>query len=243
MYRVFEALDQLVTIVEEARGVPMTASCVVPRGELLDLMDDVRDALPSEVDDAQDVLDHRDQMINEARGQAERTLADAEAEAVRQVNEARDHAEATVNGAQIEANRRVQEATDAAADIMARANADADRTIQSGQDQHDTLIARSRSEADRLVAAGHLAHDRSIADGRAEQARLVSQTEVVQSAYAESARILDAAHADSDRMRAECDSYVDTKLASLEDALTKALRTVGRGRTALRAGAPADYRD
>ncbi|MGH3432362.1 MAG: DivIVA domain-containing protein, partial [Thermocrispum sp.] len=29
MYRVFEALDELVTIVEEARGVPMTSSCVV----------------------------------------------------------------------------------------------------------------------------------------------------------------------------------------------------------------------
>ena len=30
MYRVFEALDELVTSVEEARGLPMTASCVVP---------------------------------------------------------------------------------------------------------------------------------------------------------------------------------------------------------------------
>ncbi len=74
VYRVFEALDELVTIVEEARGVPMTASCVVPRGDLLDLLDDVRDALPGEVDDAQDVLDHRDQMLNEARASADKTL-------------------------------------------------------------------------------------------------------------------------------------------------------------------------
>ena len=66
MYRVFEALDELVTIVEEARGLPMTASCVVPRGDVLELLDDVRDALPGEVDDAQDVLDHRDQMIGDA---------------------------------------------------------------------------------------------------------------------------------------------------------------------------------
>ena len=44
MYRVFEALDELVTIVEEARGLPMTASCVVPRGDVLELLDDVRDA-------------------------------------------------------------------------------------------------------------------------------------------------------------------------------------------------------
>ena len=66
MYRVFEALDELVTIVEEARGVPMTSSCVVPRGDVLELLDDVRDALPAEVDDAQDVLDKRDDLIHGA---------------------------------------------------------------------------------------------------------------------------------------------------------------------------------
>ena len=74
MYRVFEALDELVTIVEEARGLPMTASCVVPRGDVLELLDDVRDALPGEVDDAQDVLDHRDQMLADAAESAARWL-------------------------------------------------------------------------------------------------------------------------------------------------------------------------
>ncbi len=44
-------------------------------------------------------------------------------------------------------------------------------------------------------------------------------------------------------MRAECDTYVDHKLADLEETLTKTLRTVGRGRTALRSGATADYRE
>ena len=59
MYRVFEALDELGAIVEEARGVPMTAGCVVPRGDVLELIDDIKDAIPGELDDAQDVLDAR----------------------------------------------------------------------------------------------------------------------------------------------------------------------------------------
>ena len=42
MYRVFEALDELSAIVEEARGVPMTAGCVVPRGDVLELIDDIK---------------------------------------------------------------------------------------------------------------------------------------------------------------------------------------------------------
>ena len=71
VYRVFEALDELVTICEEARGVPMTTSCVVSRGDVLELLDDVREAIPGELDDAQDVLDHRDQLVAEATEEAE----------------------------------------------------------------------------------------------------------------------------------------------------------------------------
>ena len=46
MYRVFEALDELVRTVEQAYGVPMTSNCMVPRNEMLALLDDVRNAIP-----------------------------------------------------------------------------------------------------------------------------------------------------------------------------------------------------
>ena len=104
-------------------------------------------------------------------------------------------------------------------------------------------MSRGHGEAERLIAAGRATYERAVADGRNEQARLVSQSEVVQAAHIESAKILDAAHDEIDRMRADCDSYVDAKLAALEDTLTKTLRTVGRGRTSLRSGSVADYRD
>src|SRR5665213_480499 len=71
VYRVFEALDELGAIVEEARGVPMTAGCVVPRGDVLELIDDIKDAIPGELDDAQDVLDARDSMLSDAKSHAE----------------------------------------------------------------------------------------------------------------------------------------------------------------------------
>ncbi|MGH4004600.1 MAG: DivIVA domain-containing protein, partial [Pseudonocardiaceae bacterium] len=99
MYRVFEALDELVTTVEEARGVPMTSSCVVPRGDVLELLDDVRDAIPAELDDAQDVLDHRDELVDTAQRESQRERA-----------EARTEAEQMVTGAREEATRLVAEA-------------------------------------------------------------------------------------------------------------------------------------
>lgn len=46
MYRVFEALDELIAIVEEARSVPMTAGCVVPRGDVLELLGDLKGRHP-----------------------------------------------------------------------------------------------------------------------------------------------------------------------------------------------------
>lgn len=242
MYRVFEALDQLVTIVEEARGVPMTASCVVPRGDVLDLLDDIRDAVPAEMDDAQDVLDHRDQLVSDARSSSEEAVATAQAEANRIMADAQNESSAMVAMAQAEADRLVSDATAQAEAILARAQADADRTIQSGQDQHDALVDRGRGEAERLIAAGRTSYEQAVAEGEAEQQRLVSTTDVITAARSESAKILDEAADEADRLRDECDKYVDGRLADLEETLTSTLRTVGRGRAALRSGRPADYR-
>ena len=53
----------------------------------------------------------------------------------------------------------------------------------------------------------------------------------------EAHRIVDTAHADSERLRSECDEFVDGKLSEFEGSLTEVLRTVTRDRQALRRGA------
>jgi cell division septum initiation protein DivIVA len=208
VYRVFEALDAVVTVIEEARGVPMTSTCVVPRGDVLDLLDDLREALPRELDDAQDVLDHRDDVLSrgevqrrelaeQARRDAERMLADAREEAERMVAEARHEAEIAV---------------------------------ADGRAEYQDLVDRGRAEAERLVEAGRAGYERSVAEGHAEQARLLSQTELVQSAHIESGRIIDAGEREADRLRGECDTYIETSLAAFEETLTRTLQSVQRGR-------------
>jgi cell division septum initiation protein DivIVA len=228
VYRVFESLDALVTVVEEARGVPMTGNCVVPRGDVLELLDDVREALPGELDDAQDVLDRRDELVDDAAQEAEQTRTSARADADEMLAEARE-----------EATRAVTEAREEAEQLLARARHEAERAVAEGRHHYTELTDRAKAEADRLAAAGRAAHDRYIADGQAEQARLVAQTEVVRAANAEAARLVDAADTEAERLRRECDSYVDAKLAEFEDTLGKALRTVSRGRSQLWRGGPA----
>ena len=51
---------------------------------------------------------------------------------------------------------------------------------------------------------------------------------------AEATRLVDAAHAEADRLRGECDIYVDNKLAQFEEYLNGTLRSVNRGRHQLR---------
>ncbi|MGW5052142.1 DivIVA domain-containing protein [Actinokineospora sp. NPDC004072] len=234
MYKVFEAIDELVTILEEARGVPMTSGCVVPRGDVLELLDEVRDNIPAELDDAQDVLDRKDEIIGGAEHEAEQKLSKASMEAERLVADAR-----------AEAERLVAEATAHAERLVADAHAEADRAVAAGRAEYDSLVARSQAEADRMLQAGRESYERAVEEGRYEQQRLVSQTEVVAAAQAEAQRTVDAAADAAARQRAECDEYVDTKLAEFEDLLTHTLRTVAKGRTHLRgvpAGAvPYDY--
>ena len=62
-----EKLTTAITIVEEARGVPLSASCVVHRGEMLELLEDARAVLPSDLASAEDILAQRDQIIEIGR--------------------------------------------------------------------------------------------------------------------------------------------------------------------------------
>ena len=238
MYRVFETLDELVTILEEARGVPMTSGCVVPRGDVLELLDEVRDAIPQEMDDAQDVLDRRDEIIAKAEHQAEQSLNKADAEAEQLITET-----------QAEAARVLAEAKERADRMIAEADAEAQRTVAAGRAEYEDLVGRSQAEAERMLEAGRQAYEQACDDGLAEQSRLVSQTEVVQAAHAESARQLDEAQAEIEQIRGECDAYVDDKLGEFEELLTHTLRTVNKGRSRLRPPAVAangrqyDYRE
>ena len=82
-----EKLISAITMVEEARGVPLSASCVVHRGEMLELLDEARQALPSDFDSAQKVISARDAIIEEARLSAEQMISMAREDVARMVEQ------------------------------------------------------------------------------------------------------------------------------------------------------------
>jgi regulator of protease activity HflC (stomatin/prohibitin superfamily) len=78
-----EKLANLRELILNARSMPMSASCVVNRGEVLDAIDDVIENLPDEIADAQHVLDRSEAKIAEGEAEAGRILADAREHAAR----------------------------------------------------------------------------------------------------------------------------------------------------------------
>lgn len=94
-------------MVEEARSVPLSASCVLHRGEMLEILDNARAALPADLDAAQKVLSTRDSIIEEARLSAEQLIATAREDVARMVEQT-----SIVASARDEAQRILDEARD-----------------------------------------------------------------------------------------------------------------------------------
>jgi len=140
-----EKLNAAITLIEEARGVPLSASCVVHRGEILEILDGARVALPTDLDQAIEIISARERIIEESRTSAEHLIATA----------------------------------------------------------------------------------------REDVSRMVEQTAIVQAALDEAQRILDDARALADEERAEVESYIDGRLATLEVILNKTMEAVARGRERL----------
>ena len=70
MRRADELLTELVEQVETARSMPMSSSCVLPRERLLDLLDELREVLPPEIDEARKIIASRDALLHEAYAEA-----------------------------------------------------------------------------------------------------------------------------------------------------------------------------
>jgi cell division septum initiation protein DivIVA len=75
-----ELLDQLTRLVREARSMPMSASCVVHRDEVLSLLADVQRQLPEQLSRASALLDDREGVLAEGRAEAEQLLEQARAQ-------------------------------------------------------------------------------------------------------------------------------------------------------------------
>ncbi|MDQ1712731.1 MAG: hypothetical protein QOE45_2181 [Frankiaceae bacterium] len=79
-------LDEITAMVESAKSMPLSASVLVNKSDMLALLDELRAELPDELREAQWVIKDREEVIDAGRKEADRIIADARTEAARLVS-------------------------------------------------------------------------------------------------------------------------------------------------------------
>ncbi|UZJ29395.1 ATP synthase F0 subunit B [Streptomyces endophytica] len=198
-------LDDIVATVAGARSMPMSASCVVNRAELLAMLEEVRAALPGSLAQAQELLGGREQMVEEARAEAERIIESAHAHRGSLISDTE-----VARQSQEEADRILAEATREAAEIRA----EADDYVDSKLANFEVVLTKTIGSVDRgrekLLGRGPGLDEQGYEDAEAPERS-----------------------ADPETLRQRADAYVDTKFGAFQAVLTKTLEAVGRGRDKL----------
>ena len=72
-------IDLLYDLVNEAKNVPFSADrCIIDRDAALDLLDEIREALPAELKRAQDLIQAKENYVKDAKREVDRMMQKAE---------------------------------------------------------------------------------------------------------------------------------------------------------------------
>ncbi|MGW7384360.1 cell division initiation protein [Streptomyces sp. NPDC054794] len=198
-------LDEIVDAVSGARGMPMSASCVVNRADLLALLEEVRQALPGSLAQAQELIGDREQMVEQARQEAERIIGQAHAERGSLISDTE-----VARRSQAEGDRILAEARKEAEDVRA----EADDYVDSKLANFEVVLTKTLGSV-----------------GRGREKLLGTGPGLDEQGY-EDEDAPERSH-DPETLRRDADAYVDAKLGAFEAVLAKTLEAVGRGRQKL----------
>ncbi|WP_255955471.1 ATP synthase F0 subunit B [Streptomyces odontomachi] len=201
-------LDDIVSAVEGARSMPMSASCVVNRADLLALLEQVREALPGSLAQAQELLGGSEQVVEQARQEAERIIETAHAERGSMISEM---------------------------EIVHRSQAEADKILAEARQEAEEIKAEADDYVDSKLANFEVVLTKTLGSvGRGREKLLGTGSGIDQNGY-EDPDYTEAPERsqDPETLRERADAYVDVKLGAFEAVLAKTLEAVGRGRQKL----------
>ena len=165
---VHEKLAELRRVVEQARSMPMSASAVVNRGEVLELIDQLTGAVETAFTDSQQVLADREAVVDEGRRAAEQIVADAHSERERIISDtdvyrvAKREADEIVERARSEAEELRKETDDYVDAKLANFEITLERTTEAVKRGRERLAGRSAfddltsDEVDKIKLPEHL---------------------------------------------------------------------------------------
>ena len=145
-------LDELELALAEARPMPLSASVLVSRDELTQLVAEIRELLPNELRQARWVLRERENVLNEAEQTAQRVIADAEQERLRLTGET---------------------------EVLRAAEREAKRVTREGQEQARAMRLEAEDYIDARLARFELVLQKTLKTVAAGRERLRSDAEAM----------------------------------------------------------------
>jgi len=140
-----DVLEDLENLVADAAHVPLSGKCMIDENDLVHLVEELRNTLPTALSQAEDIMTERETIIAKARSEAEHIIGEAKKEAERRVansvieREARDRA------------RDIMEETDEKSRAaLAEANEKASAMINEATEKAQAMVEEARSRGEEI---------------------------------------------------------------------------------------------
>lgn len=140
---IMQLLYDLIQIIEESPTIPLTGKKIID-DEVFDILDKIKANLPSEILQAQQIIEKKDQIIAEAKFEGEKIIKDKENYATRRVCEsdiiqqANEMAEKLLNDARLECEDKMQGANEYADSVL--------ESLEEALNQNLMTIKRGRQK-------------------------------------------------------------------------------------------------
>ncbi|MDO5023077.1 MAG: hypothetical protein Q4E07_07080 [Eubacteriales bacterium] len=154
---VFALVDQISLSLQNAKKVPLTNLVMVDQGSLSDLLKRIVASYDPQLEKADIILSKEKNIIDEANAGAEKTRAEADAQAQAMVNEANSYAQNTRASADAYAAETAHQAEESANAVMADAKTRAEQMLEDAKARADelvsetTVLARAQAQAEELL--------------------------------------------------------------------------------------------
>ena len=132
---ILHLVDRLEELFNEGFGIPLTHNVIVDEDRMLDLIDQMRVAIPEEVKKSQQVMAQRDRILAQSKEEANRTIGMA-----------RDKGTEFVEQSQI-----VQAAKVRASEIEAQAHEEAEKTRHDADEYVIQTLSRLEAQLERAL--------------------------------------------------------------------------------------------
>ena len=142
---VLTLLDRLDTYLSECSRLPLVGKIMVDEDEVFGLIDDLRAAIPQEIEQAKWLLKERDRILQEARKEADEIMKDAQGQIAILASES-----VITKEARIQAEELIDKAQEVAGEIHLGARRYADELMKTVEDLLDEMLNKVKEDRKEL---------------------------------------------------------------------------------------------